>query len=494
MNESDKKIIKNINTDTLLLIDETFGLYKAFITKPTTKTLNNFIDAANRYKESFIEDAGKFKSTDANDLVYGPEFRLLVDSMDDSVKKNLFGLKPQKPNNKVYQRFNASISREMARRANKGLSIISDIQILNRAVLYFTEFVGTPFQNAKSIREEAELKINPSAVKRLQNEDQDGNTKGPLKLFVKKTNVPKQLIEDYEIKTDEAIDFTEFNIVKYQHWIHHTKETDINDSRAYYKAMPRRVYFEADKGTSRRFCWFEARKEFQYLTRYFIDHYSDNESLIDPRIDLDQEMHNSKDMESDKYQSYLRQFSLNDEEYEYFKNNNFKFLYFKARYKKSLRQILHGTSNRNGIADWIDVCLYNDDQITIRSFTNDLDYIPRVSGYDADFINDILVMSNELPRLSHQALSFFAFELDDEYRKSKNIDDRIYDTIATDSTLELEDISIMEGLESAYVLSIIKDNFNKKISNFDWPESKKQEVTHAVKKIIESEKLKKRTL
>ena len=49
MDNSDKKI----NVDTLLLIDDTLRLYKEFISKPTSKTLNNFIDAANKYKESY---------------------------------------------------------------------------------------------------------------------------------------------------------------------------------------------------------------------------------------------------------------------------------------------------------------------------------------------------------------------------------------------------------------------------------------------------------
>ena len=169
MDNSDKKI----NVDTLLLIDDTLRLYKEFISKPTSKTLNNFIDAANKYKESYIEDSGKYASTSANDIVYGPEFGSLIDGMDAQTKNKLFGNNKFLNNdNKKYASFHSSITKLAARRSNKGLPEINDIQILNRAILHFSEFPKKPFQNAKSIREEAELKINPSAIKRFQKEDQ----------------------------------------------------------------------------------------------------------------------------------------------------------------------------------------------------------------------------------------------------------------------------------------------------------------------------------
>ena len=69
--------------------------------------------------------------------------------------------------------FHSSITKLASRRSNKGLPEINDIQILNRAILHFSEFPEKPFQNAKSIREEAELKINPSAIKRFQKEGQN---------------------------------------------------------------------------------------------------------------------------------------------------------------------------------------------------------------------------------------------------------------------------------------------------------------------------------
>ena len=492
MKESNKEISQtNNNVDTLLLIDETLSLYKAFISKPTSRSLNNFIDAANSYKESFIEDMGKYKSTNANDITYGPEFRLLIDAMDESWKKSLFGHSNYiSKSGKKYESFVSSISREDARRSNKGLREISDIQILNRALLYFSEYVGKPFQNAKSIREEAELKINPSVVKRFQKEDQDGNTKGPLKLFTKKINTPEDLLMHFEIETNESLNFTEFSIHKYQHYIHETKETKIAHSRAYYKAMPRRVYFEADKGSSRRYCWFESRKEFQYLARHFIDNYSNEETLIDSRIGLDQEMYESKNMTNDQFEDHLKEFSLDEEEYNYFKDNDFNFLVFNARYSRSPRQMLHHV-NRSGTADWTDVCFYNDTQVTIRSFTNDLDFIPRVSGYSPDdFTGDILVMSNELPKLSHQALNFFSSELDRDYRVIMQADVGIFSCLALDPKLSIEDISKMQDLEGNYVMSIIKDAFERDNYNFDWLESDKEIVIESAKKLIESENLK----
>lgn len=498
---------KKINADTLLLIDDTLRLYKEFISKPTSRTLNNFIDAANKYKESYIEDSGKYASTNANDIVYGPEFGSLIDGMDENTKTKFFGHnKFQSAASKKHDAFHSSITKLAARRSNKGLPEINDIQILNRAILHFSEWPNKPFHNAKSIREEAELKINPSAIKRFQKEDQDGNTKGPLKLFSKKTKIPEDLLKSYGIEIDEELDFTEFNIVKYQHYIHNTKETDINEPRSYYKAMPRRVYFEADKGGSRRFCWFESRKEFQYLARHFIDDYSNNENLIDARIGLNQEMHNSKDLTHDQFEINLRKFSLNEAEYEYFKQNDFQFLIFKSSYKKSTRQMLRHI-NRSGTPEWIDVCLYNPYQVTIRSFTNDLDFIPRVAGYSYDedigfeVGEDILVMSNEMPKLSHQALNFFSQELDNDFRMFLHVDVDVLSALAADSGLTIEDISLIAGLEGNYVLSILKDVLNRNNYNFDWlddpdlvdangNEIMQQTVIRRAKGLIESSKLK----
>ncbi len=503
MDNSDSKT----NEDTLVLIDDTFRLYKAFISKPTSKTLNNFVDAANKYKESYIEDLGKYVSTNSNDIAHGPEFRLLIEDIDEEIRNRLFGNnKLISKDSKKYDAFHSSIQRLTNRRSKKGLPVISDVQILNRAILHFSDWPKKPFQNARTIREEAELKINPSAIKRFQKEDQYGNTKGPLKLFSKKTNVPDDLLKGYGIKIDEEVNFTEFNVVKYQHYIHNTKETDINDSRSYYKAMPRRVYFEADRGSSRRFCWFESRKEFQYLVRHFIDNYSKNENLIDSRIGLNQEMYNSKNLIHDQYETNLRKFSLNEEEYDYFKQNDFHFLTFKSSYKKSTRQMLSHV-NRSGTPEWIDVCLYNPFQVTIRSFTNDLDFIPSVAGYTYDedigfdLGEDILLMSNEMPKLSHQALNFFSSELDNDFRTLMNIDDGILNSLVTDSGLDIEDIGVFEGLEANYVLSILKDILNRDNYNFDWlddpnivdangNQTSKETLINSAKRLVERTELK----
>ena len=131
--------------------------------------------------------------------------------------------------------------------------------------------------------------------------------------------------------------------------------------------------------------------------------------------------------------------------------------------------------NRSGTPDWIDVCLYNPYQVTIRSFTNDLDFIPRVAGYSYDedigfeIGEDILLMSNEMPKLSHQALKFFSSELDNDFRMvDVGVDVGILNALATDPHLDIEDISVWEGLESNYILSILKDILNRDNYNFDW--------------------------
>ena len=137
-------------------------------------------------------------------------------------------------------------------------------------------------------------------------------------------------------------------------------------------------------------------------------------------------MYNSKDLTHDQFETNLRKFSLNEEEYEYFKQNDFQFLTFKSSHKKSTRQMLRHI-NKSGTPEWIDVALYNPFQVTIRSFTNDLNFIPKVAGYTYDedigfeLGEDILLMSNEMPKLTHQALNFFSSELDEDYFHKQNI-------------------------------------------------------------------------
>ena len=41
-------------------------------------------------------------------------------------------------------------------------------------------------------------------------------------------------------------------------------------------------------------------------------------------------MHSSKDLTHDQFETNLKEISLNEEEYEYFKQNDFQFLIFKS--------------------------------------------------------------------------------------------------------------------------------------------------------------------
>ncbi len=510
MDKENKEKAFEVNKDTIRLIDESLRLYKNFINKPTEKTLRNFIDTAKKYKESFLEDEGRYqRKTNAMDIRSASEFLSLLESDKDfKLEKDDHGSNKYEwtKDQKLLFAFKNRISKEINRREAKGLGFLRDIQLLNRAIHHFSKPLDI-YQNPRSIQEERELTIDPSLIKRFQGEDQYGNTKGPLKLFGMKTNVPNELLNDYGITTNEDINFSEFQIAKYRHNAFETEETDLNPSRTYIKAMPRRTYFDAQGDGARRFCWFESRKEIQYLARYFIDTFSKDETLIDSRIGLKQEMNDSRDLTKAQYQKNLKKFSFNDEEYKYFKENNFQFLTFTSNYNKSPRQMLRHI-NYSGTPDWIDVCLYSPYQVTIRSFTNDLEFIPSVSGYTGDsnigWESDIFLMSNELPKLSHQALNFFSHKLDKEFRESMNIDSGILILIASDPEIDAEDIAIMEGLEKSYVLSILKDILNQDNYNFDTitdsdlfredvKETLIESVKQSAKSLIEKEKLKNKT-
>ena len=121
--------------------------------------------------------------------------------------------------------------------------------------------------------------------------------------------------------------------------------------------------------------------------------------------------------------------------------------------------------NRSGTPDWIDVCLYNPYQVTIRSFTNDLDFIPRVAGYSYDedigfeIGEDILLMSNEMPKLSHQALKFFSSELDNDFRMvDVGVDVGILNALAT-ANVTKDNVPVKKEVD---VVELVMDDDDKK--------------------------------
>ena len=73
--------------------------------------------------------------------------------------------------------------------------------------------------------------------------------------------------------------------------------------------------------------------------------------------------------------------------------------------------------------------------------------------------------------------------------------------LAGEPDLTLDDISIMEGLEANYILSILKDVLNRDNFNFDWlddpdlvdangNQTSKEIVIQSIKKLVKSQELK----
>ncbi len=448
MTENKKR--KNQNTKEIL--GRSFDLYKKFLDNPSKKNLDAFMELAENYKESFIEDTPEFLSTSSKDL--NAFIQVKVDdrvSLDD-----------------VYQRKINTFDRKIKKWEGSGRPL-KDKQILNRLMGHYSEQLRKPIQNSNSIRRDKELSVAPHRVKFHKG-------KGPLKLFSNYVNVPQKILKAYRLNINQDLNFLEFRIAKYRY----VNESDENTGNQWVRPFPRRWYME-DNEHEGRIAWYEDRGEIQPLFRKFLQWKptellgKNTEDFLKENDNKSVNFYNSDHLSSIRRHEIFHDFCLNEDEFLKFvdEQNGYKFLFCESIQNRSPDQIL-----RNKEARWIDICFYNDSNLTIRSFTDDKEFMPRCRDYWNPHAQKAFpwVMTNEMPKLPYSIIRFFSEELEKDFLENASNEngmskkDQIYDLyknppeeVGTD--LSIEEIAFSLRLDPAYTEDVLEEILNEKEEN-----------------------------
>ena len=161
------------------------------------------------------------------------------------------------------------------------------------------------------------------------------------------------------------------------------------------------------------------------------------------------EFYNSDHLSSIRRHEIFHDFCLNEDEFLKFidEQNGYKFLFCESIQNRSLDQIL-----RNKEARWIDICFYNDSNLTIRSFTDDKEFMPRCRDYRNPHVQKKFpwVMTNEMPKLPYSVIKFFSEELEKDFLENTSNEngmskkDQIYDLYKNPPEEVGTDLSIEE--------------------------------------------------
>jgi hypothetical protein len=411
------------NNNTLNLIASSYEAYKEYIDNPTSKNLRKFNLIAEQYKDAYIEDFQKYDKTSSADLInLVSSFK--VSSSNKSSNEATNSLNEQKSITRldsldhkdevVLLRLQNLLDRQIQRNGGRPLN---PLQILNRLIYHCSTRLGA-FQNEPSIERLNALTKRPDELRKYKD-------KGPIRLFAKHVCVPKSFFNYFGIRNIQTLDFNEFSISKYNYHIKINEE----DGSSKVREIPRRWYVEKNnledtkqQDTSSS-AWLESRSDIQPLFESFqslygslTDDYSLKSSdLEDSRISNQvQILSNSITLEERK--KLLKEISLNDHEFRLFCNlSNLRFAIAEFGLLKTSRQMLQRNEEN---VKWRDVCIFNADIFTIRSFTSDGSHVPIVNEYKN---TDDWFLSNEMPKLSYQSMNFFAKALEkNSYKSNKN--------------------------------------------------------------------------
>lgn len=408
------------NKKTLHLILTSYNEYKKYLDNPTSKNLKKFNFVAEQYKDAYIEDSQEYEKTTSDDLtnlVLGSKAisKKKSDSKTETVFKHAESLvhlnSLDHKDESILLRFQNSLDRQVERNHGRPLS---SQQILNRLIHHCSTRLGA-VQNEPSIERLNALTRRPDELRKYKD-------KGPIRLFTKHVNVPKSFFDFLGIRNIPTLDYNEFSISKYNYHI----SMDEEDGSSKIREIPRRWYVEKNNSLDSKqentlsSAWLESRADIQPLFKNFQSLYSSladdyslkSADLEDPRIS-NQIQISSNEITLEKRKKLLKEISLNNNEFNLFCNlSNLRFAIADFSLLKTNRQMLQG---EEGKVKWRDVCIFNADIFTIRSFTSDRLHIPLVNEYKN---SDDWVMSNEMPKLSYQSMKFFAQALEKDTAKS----------------------------------------------------------------------------
>lgn len=121
--------------------------------------------------------------------------------------------------------------------------------------------------------------------------------------------------------------------------------------------------------------------------------------LNDERID-DYSVLFSNDLPEKAAEELFNEITI-EEEREYLRKNDYRFIVFEADYFKYPTQYYNYQAGGRPI--WRDVCIFNHEEITFRSLTTDLNFSPSIQIFG----NPKWVLSNDMPSISNQAIRCF---------------------------------------------------------------------------------------
>lgn len=411
------------NRDSLDLINKSFDAYKSFLDNPTKKNLDNFLKVAEAYKEAFIEDAGTAEKTSSADLTPNSEFATI---------RSLPALRSLESvnNHNSYQRSSLAFLEKRIDRLQGAVKPLNSIQLLNKLINYSSTFLGRPLQNQQSIATDDRLKERPDLYRKFS---------GPIKLNAKHIRVPRAHLDHFGLEAVDELNYVEFSISKYKYYQFDTipskddKKTGALTGEPYIRPIVRRWNVETDSSDSdniRISAWLDKRNDVESLLNAFTNRYSNSKleglDLKDSRLSTNQlgdvTTISSNDLSLEHRESLFKEITLDENEYELLvtKFSNPRFLITETSYPKTPRQMLNTSEVE---FKWRDVCIFNDDTITIRSFTSDKSFVPKAPSYSG---SDAWVFSNEMPKLSWQSISYFAKELQKNSAAKKSISDQPY--------------------------------------------------------------------
>lgn len=413
------------NKKTLDLIVTSYEEYKKYLDNPTSKNLKKFNSVAEQYKDAYIEDFEEYEKTTSDDLtnlVLG--IKVISRSKSDSKTRTVFKhteniVKLDSLDQKeegILSRFQNLLDRQVARNGGRPLS---SIQILNRLIHNCSTRLDV-IQNKPSIERFNALLRRPDELHKYKD-------KGPIRLFSKHVSVPKSFFDFFGIRNIPTLDYNEFSISKYNYHI----SIDEVDGSSKIREIPRRWYVEknnsldSEQQNTMSSAWLESRADIQPLFESFQNLYSSltddyslkSSDLEDTRI-TNQIQISSNTLTLEERKKLLKEISLNDYEFSLFCNlSNLRFAIADFSLFKTNRQMLE---KDEGEVKWRDVCIFNEDIFTIRSFTSDRLHVPLVNEYNN---SNSWVLSNEMPKLSYQSMKFFARALQKDTAKlnKKNI-------------------------------------------------------------------------
>ena len=447
---------KNKNKNTKEILKKSFDLYKNFLDNPTKKNLNAFMEVAENYKEAFIEDTSDFVSTSSKDLeIFSKVQRSSVSEKYSS-------------EDRLMQRRLSLFDRKL-QKWEEGGKQLKENQILNRLIRDHSMKLLDPIQNSSSIARDKILADAPHRAVTYAG-------KGPVKLFSDYVNIPNSTLKALDLDIPGDLTFLEFRIAKYRY----VNERDETTANQWVRPFPRRWYMEKDKHKGRT-PWYEDRADIQPLLREFLQwkpmiiNGQKAEEFFNDKDNGSAEFYNSEDLSSIARHEIFHDYCLNEDEFLELidEDNNYKFLLCDSIQNRTPNQILANKEVR-----WRDICFYNDSHLTIRSFTNDMDFMPRcrdyipaknIPGYEQ---KSKWVMSNEMPKLSYPVISYFCKVLEKDFlensvdKNGMNRKEKIYDLFQNPpeelGQLSMDEIAGALRLDPSYVKDVLDEILKEK--------------------------------